>query len=141
MIKIILSAAAAFGLVFGGAKTVEAVQKGKINEPVQAMEQWSIQEEQTQTSVDDASLLQTQEQTQQQLHDQTCDPLLDLTCEPTQDKLQLQDQDQLHQTETEPLHLYPNSGNGTGDGTCDDCVPQLEPGPHGNGGNGGGNNP
>ncbi len=142
MFKLMLSAAAAFGLIFGGAKTVDAVQKGQTNEPLQAMEQWSLQAGeviQTQVSAEEAVLLQTQDQTQLQLRDQTCDPLLDLTCEPIQDQLQLQDQDQLHQSETDPQHLYPNSGDGSGDGTCDDCVPNLEPGPHGNGGNGGDN--
>lgn len=144
MFKLMLSAAAAFGLIFGGAKTVDAVQKGQTNEPLQAMKQWSLQAGeliQTQDPAEDAVLLQTQDQTQLQLRDQTCDPLLDLTCEPIQDQLQLQDQDQLHQSETDPQHLYPNSGNGAGDGTCDnDCVPYLEPGPHGNGGSGS-NNP
>lgn len=189
MFRLMLSIATAFGLIFGGAKAVDAVQKGQTDEPLQAMEQWRLQvgePMQTDVPAENAVLLRTQEQTQLQLRDQTCDalldpacepiqeqtqlqlrdqtcdpllnptceptqdqlqlqdqtcdPLLNPTCEPTQDQLQLQDQDQLHLYETDPQHLHPNSGNGSGDGTCDECVPYLEPGPHGNG-ESGANNP
>ncbi|NOH02135.1 MAG: hypothetical protein HND47_09345 [Chloroflexi bacterium] len=82
----------------------------------------------------DCDPLQDRTRERDRKRDHTCDPSLNPDCEPIQDQTQdqLQTQTQLHLHETDPQHL-------NGDGTCGDCEPHLEPGPHGNGGNG--NNP
>ena len=138
MFKFIFAAASVLGLVFGGAATAGAVRESKPRDPLYAMKDWSWQVQnriQPQSTDEDTLELQVRDQTRQQDRLQACDPIFDSTCEPIQDQTrdQTRDQDRIHQADTEPLHLQPNHGNGSGDGTCNDCTPQSDPGPNGNG--------
>lgn len=142
MFKIIIAAASVLGLIFGSTATAATVWESQPGDPLYAMKDWSWQVQnriQPQSTDEDALNLQTRDQTRQQDQLQICDPVMNPDCELIQDQTreqtreQTRDQDRIHQAETEQLHLQPSHGNGSGDGTCNDCTPQSDPGPNGNG--------
>lgn len=128
MFKALIAASMALTLILGAAGTVHAAQDG--GNFTKVVEMWRYQTR-LNTQNTDPVMDPTQDQIRDQLQDQTQD--------------QLREQDRLHLTDqADPLHLnsnnpwtdeapVPNSGYGPGDGTCTDCSPNAEPGPHGNG--------